>query len=350
MSLTRETESAILKCYQPRLVPLETNLTAAVFPFMKIYPAEFCVRRAQQEGWITSQSLVVESSSGNMAMGLAIVCNLRGYPLTIVSDYACDATLKRRLEDLGARVEIVPAPSATGGYQRARLDKLEQIRQETPDHWWVNQYDNPCNPGAYSSFAAQLIESLGQIDILVGTVGSGGSMCGTVSYLKQLFPEITAVAVDTFGSVLFGQPDKHRELRGLGNSLLPRNLDHTIFDDVHWVGAAEAYKATRLLHQTTSLFCGGTSGAAWLVASYLARRHPDAKIVCIFPDDGSRYVDTIYDDSYLFQNKLYLADVSVEPRKVSHPRDAGSIWSWMEWGQRTYDQAVGLAQARVVGT
>lgn len=341
--MSRQRESAILSYYQPRLIPLEHNLFAAVFPFMKLFPAEFCIRRAQEEGWIASQSLIVESSSGNMALGLAIVCNLRGHRLVIVSDYACDGALRRRLEDLGARVEIVPAPSATGGYQRARLDRLAEVQAEEKDHWWVNQYHNPCNPGAYSQFAGQIVESLGRIDCLVGTVGSGGSMCGTTSYLRTLYPDVQAVGVDTFGSVLFGQPDGPRQLRGLGNSLLPENLDHTIFDEVHWVTAAEAYKATRILHRQMSLFCGGTSGAAWLVASHWARKNPKSKVVCIFPDDGHRYIDSIYSDQYLSENNLMLSALPQAPRKVESALDAGPVWSSMEWGRRTHAEVTNAA-------
>jgi len=335
-----ETTSAVLQSYQARLVPLETNLTAAVFPFMKMFPAEFCLRQAREEGLLKSQTLVVETSSGNMALGLAIACNLYGYRLAIVSDYACDGFLRRRLEDLGARVEIVAAPAAKGGYQQARLDKLLEIREETPDHWWVNQYDNPGNPGAYSFFAAQLVEALGQIDCLVGTVGSGGSMCGTAGYLRELFPEMTTVGVDTFGSVLFGQPDSVRKLRGLGNSVLPKNLDHTAFDEVHWVSAAEAYKATRMLHQQTSLFCGGTSGAAWMVARYWARQNPKARVACMFPDDGYRYTDTIYSDDYLSKENLCLEELPGAPRIVNHPVEAGTAWSCMQWGRRKYSEIV----------
>jgi cysteine synthase A len=307
---------------------------------MKIFPAEFCIRRASEEGKLKCQTLVVETSSGNMALGLAIVCNLYRYPLTIVSDYACAGFMRRRLEDLGACVEIVSTPEKVGGYQRARLNKVNEICSTTPDHWWVNQYDNPGNPGGYASFAAQLVESLGQIDCLVGTVGSGGSMCGTSGFLRELFPEMMTVGVDTFGSVLFGQPDRLRQLRGLGNSVLPENLDHSLFDEVHWVTAAEAYKATRMLHRHTSLFCGGTSGAAWLVARHWARKNPKAKVVCIFPDDGYRYTDTIYNDEYLWKENLWLPELPESPRVVEHPLDAGPGWSCFQWGRCAYPEIV----------
>lgn len=334
--MDQETYKAIFKSYQPNLVPLERNLIASVFSFMKVFPAEFCLRRAEAENRIEPQSLIVETSSGNMALGLALVCNLLNYRLIIVSDYACDGFLRRRLEDLGAKVEIVSGPAANGGYQRARLDRLEAIRSQNPGHFWVNQYDNPGNPGAYSFLAAQLVENLGHVDCLVGTVGSGGSVCGASAYLRELFPEMRVIGVDTFGSVLFGQPDQPRKLRGLGNSVLPRNLDHTVFDEIHWVNAAEAYKATRLLHQQTSLFCGGTSGAAWLVARYWARRHPEATVVCIFPDDGYRYADTIYNDEHLWRENLWLPELPQAPMLVHGPLEAGPHWSCMEWGRREY--------------
>ena len=336
-----QTELAVLESYRPRIVPLEDNLSAAVFPLMKILPAEFCLRSAMQHGWITSQTLIVESSSGNLALGLAIVCNLRGNRQTIVSDYACDPILRKRMEELGARVEIVSAPSATRGYQGARLEKLAEVRAETKDHWYLNQYDNPFNPGAYSTFAGQLVSTLGRIDCLVGPVGSGGSMCGTSGYLRELFPEMKAVAVDTFNSVLFGQPDKPRVLRGLGNSLLPKNLAHNVFDEVHWVSAAEAYSATRALHRTTSLFCGGTSGAAWLVASNWARKHPKSRVVCILPDDGSRYVSTIYNDDYLVENGLCLDELPSGPVKVEHPLEASGQWSCFDWDRRSHAEVTG---------
>lgn len=338
--MINQTYKTVINSYRPRLIALEDNLTAAVFPFMKIFPAEFCVRQAREEGRIQPRSMIVETSSGNMALGLALVCNLSGYKLTIVSDYACDGFFRRRLEDLGARVEIVSGPSLKGGYQRARLDRLAEICAETPDHCWINQYDNPGNPGAYSFFAAQLIESLGQVDCLVATVGSGGSACGTTAFLRELFPEMRTIGVDTFGSVLFGQPDQVRKLRGLGNSVLPKNLDHTLFDEVHWVTAAEAYTATRLLHQRTTLFCGGTSGAAWLVARHWAKQNPKARVVCICPDDGSRYVDTIYNDEHLWKENLWLPELPDAPREVANPLDAGPPWSRMEWGRRAYSEVV----------
>jgi cysteine synthase A len=146
--------------------------------------------------------------------------------------------------------------------------------------------------------------------------------------------------VDTFGSVLFGQPEEPRKIRGMGNSILPANLDHSAIDEVHWVSAAEAYKATRTLHQQTSLFCGGTSGAAWMVARHWAMQNPRARVVCIFPDDGYRYTETIYNDEYLWSERLWLPEFPASPRMVEHPLDAGPGWSCMQWGRSSYTDIV----------
>jgi cysteine synthase A len=216
--------------YQPDFCQLDEHVTAVVFPLMKIIPAEFCMRQAIREGRLTPGTLVLESSSGTMALGLAILCRWLEFPLVIVTDHACDDVLCRRLADLGARVERVTAPAASGGYQRARLDRLHEICHATESSWWLNQYDNPHNAGSYGTVAARIVQAIGRVDCLVGSVGSGGSMCGTARYLRSLFPDMTAVGVDTFHSVLFGQPDGPRRLRGLGNSLLPGNLDHRVFD------------------------------------------------------------------------------------------------------------------------
>jgi cysteine synthase A len=308
---------------------------------MKLYPAEYCIRTAATAGLIGPETLIVESSSGTMALGLAVVCRALEYKLVIVTDYACDAALRKRLEDLKTTVDIVPGPAPIGGYQRARLDRLHTICNSAANSWWVNQYDNPGNSASYESFAEQLIQSVKQVDCLVVSVGSGGSSCGTARFLRQKFPDLYLIGVDTFGSVLFGQPDAPRKLRGLGNSLIPKNLDHTAFDEVHWVSAAEANMSTRKLHHDTTLFRGATSGACWMVAQYWAEQHPRVNVVCVFPDEGYRYIDSVYDDEYLHKNGLWTSDIPCRPREVVHPFDAGPDWSFMRWLRRSYRQATG---------
>jgi cysteine synthase len=336
MSMESAAVTAMLKTFEPDLIPLDYNMVAVAFPLMKMYPAEYCLRQAIADGRVRKNTMVVESSSGTMALALAIVCNWRRQPLTVVTDHACDEVLQRRLEDLGARVERITSPAARGGYQEARLDRLHQIQRENPDSWWLNQYDNPSNTQSYEAVGAQLVRSLGRVHCLVGTVGSGGSLSGVGRYLRSLFKDIRIIGVDTFNSVLFGQDDGQRSLRGLGNSILPRNLDHTLVDEVNWVTAAEAYTATRLLHQRSALFRGGTSGATWLVARRYAQMHPEEKVVLILPDDGVRYTSDIYNNSYMRERGLWVDPLPKEPRFVKLPHEAAPGWCAMQWNQQSW--------------
>jgi cysteine synthase len=338
----RKVEQAITDALEvPRLVCVTEGVYMASFALMKLLPARFILDRAHSAGLIRYGSTIIETTSGTFGLALAMVCALRGYRLILVSDPAIDDSLKRRLEDLNARVEIVREPAPIGGYQRARLDRLAELQAEFPDHFWPSQYDNRHNPGAYAPVAELLVEAIGEIDCLVGTVGSGGSVCGTSSYLRMLSPGLKVIGVDTHRSVLFGQPDGKRMLRGLGNSLLPNNLNHSIFDEVHWVSAAEAFNSTRRLHRQHALFQGGTSGAAYMVADWWAKKNPGAKVVALLPDEGYRYQDTIYNDAWLHANDLWLSELPFEPRPVDQPEDAGPEWSSMLWNRRSYEQVMG---------
>lgn len=171
-------------------------------------------------------------------------------------------------------------------------------------------------------------------------------MCGTGRYLRLLFPGLKLIGVDTHGSVLFGQLDAPRRLRGLGNSLIPDNLDHTAFDEIHWVTAAEAFAATRALHRKHALFMGGTSGAAYLVARWWAARHPAATVVTVLPDEGYRYQDTIYCDDWLRQQGLRLVRLPEEPVLIDHPLDAPAVWTRLAWDRRSLET---FTQAAVAG-
>ncbi|HET7230142.1 MAG TPA: pyridoxal-phosphate dependent enzyme [Longimicrobium sp.] len=320
----------------PRIVWLRPNLIGLAFPLMKLLPARFIIRKALEEGELEPGGLIAETTSGTFGLALAMVARLGGHPLTLVSDPAIDAPLQRRLEDLGATVHIVRQPGATGGYQQARLAVLERVLEENPGSFCPRQYSNPHNPGSYAPCAEQLAHAAGAIDCLIGTVGSGGSMCGISSYLRLLLPELETIGVDTHRSVIFGQSDAGggRMLRGLGNSLLPPNVDHTAFDWVHWVGAAEAFNATRRLHRDHALFMGPTSGAAYLVADWWARENPDALGAVIFPDEGYRYQDTVYHNAWLEEKGLRRDVLPAAPVTWERPHDGDDPWARCWWGRR----------------
>jgi cysteine synthase len=317
-----------------RLDPAYPNLWAVPFPLMKLLPAQFILSRGVSDGAIGRSTAVIESSSGNIAMGLALECHSRGLKLYVVGDPAISPQWRARMRQLGVRVLIVKRPDELGSYQRPRLRMVERVREKHADHFLTSQYHNLNNSMAYADLAESVVDAIGQVDALFGAVGSGGSVCGTGTFLRSLFPHLHIAAVDTPNSVLFGQKDGHRSLRGLGNSIVPKNLRHDLIDEVHWVSAAVAYRATRELYSRHRLFQGGTSGAAYLTARWYAERHPDAKVVAILPDDGNRYADTIYSRTWLQQNGLWLDSLPAEPTTVSAPLLALGPWNRFEWQRR----------------
>lgn len=309
----------------PILVRVTENLYVAAFQLMKLLPARRIIQAGMASGAIGRKTRIVETTSGTFGLGLALVCRKYGLPLTIVGDPAIDASLRRRLEVLGAEVVIVECSKVHGGIQQARLDVVKDILAAQEDAFWPAQYDNPQNPESYESLVPYLSSAcVDGIDTLVGTVGSGGSMCGLTRGLRRVRPGLTAVAVDTHGSVLFGHADRPRRLRGLGNSIKPANVDHSLFDQVHWVSARDAFRASADLYRATRLFMGGTSGASFLVGQWRARNASE-RVLCILPDEGTRYLADFCTWS------VETSPLPEEPVQVAFGEIRDDVWSYLDW-------------------
>ncbi|WP_100444529.1 pyridoxal-phosphate dependent enzyme [Glycomyces xiaoerkulensis] len=328
----------------PKLIKLGPNLIGAAFSLMKLVPARYILHKATETGQLEAGGKIVETTSGTFGLALAIESALHGWDLTLVSDPVIDAQFASRLAGMGARLDIVTEPAPGGGYQQPRIDRVEELLKEYPEAFCPQQYTNPDNPRSYAVVAEHLVDSLGAVDTLIGPVGSGGSMSGTARFLRQVNSDMLAVGVDTHHSVIFGQPDGPRALRGLGNSLMPANVDHSTFDEVHWISNGHAAHATRGLHRSHAAFMGPTSGAAYFVAAWHARAHPDRLHVVMLPDEGHRYHATVYDDEWFAANAEAPPD---EPRTVGSPLEGLRDWCRFEWNRRPSPAeltAVGAAQ------
>lgn len=322
----------------PRPARLTSNLYAACFPLMKLLAARYILERARADGKLLPGGKVVETTSGTLGLALAMLSATEGFKLKLISATSLmDELLVDRLRSLGADLEIIE-DSVGSGAQPERLARLQAILEEEPETFWPRQYDNPDNRLAYGKLAEWIARAFGQIDCLVGCVGSGGSLCGTGEFLRSLFPDLILIAVDTHHSVLFGHQPGPRLLRGLGNSLLPGNLHHDLIDEVHWVGALPAFASTLQLYREHALFMGPTSGASALVANWYARAHPDARTVVILPDNGHRYQHTVHDRAWLAQQggwpiRLPDAPETLERVTARSERD----WTRFAWGQRSLE-------------
>lgn len=319
----------------PRLMRLPEGPVAACFSLMKLIPARVIIDHAEANGLLKESGLICESTSGTFGLALAMIAAMRHYELVLVSDPGMDLYTRQRLKQLNCRIEIVEGEAVKAGPQRARLDRLKEILSNRPEGFWPEQYSNQLNPGSYADVAEFLAQRLGKIDVLVGTVGSGGSMCGIARALRHKNPDLKAIGIDTFNSVIFGQPDGMRRLRGLGNSLVPPNVDHCVFDEIHWLSDVMAFASTRELYLRHGLFMGPTSGCAFLVSRWAARRHAGARIVAIMPDEGHRYTATVYNDAWYQQvTKSHKEAPTAAPREVTTPEQAVGTWCRMAWNRR----------------
>lgn len=299
-------------------------------PFaMKDRVARHIVQEARRLGVLQPGAPVIESSSGTMALGVALVGRSLGHPVHIVTDPRIDPVTLAKLRALGCEVHIVEAMTSHG-WQSARLERLEELMRDLPGAFWPQQYANPDNPGAYRTLAAELLADLGPFDTLVGAVGSGGSLCGSARALKESLPGLRVVGVDCVGSALFGQPDVPQRLQsGLGNSLLPKNLDRPLVDEVHWLNDHEAFAAAWDLAREQQIFAGNTSGSVYRVLGGLAAEAaPGTRIVGIFPDRGDRYADTVYSEEHWAGHRLEQLPVNPAPEAVG-PGETALAWSRM---------------------
>jgi S-sulfo-L-cysteine synthase (3-phospho-L-serine-dependent) len=309
------------------------------------------VLSAKYSGALVDGAPIVESSSGTMALGVALVGRSLGHEVHIVTDPRIDRVTLAKLHSLGCHVHVVQAMTSHG-WQSARLERLAQLMAGLPGAFWPQQYGNPDNPGAYRALASEIVTDLGHVDVLVGSVGSGGSLCGSARALRELLPELSVIGVDCVGSALFDQPDQPKRLQsGLGNSLLPKNLDRRLIQEVHWLNDHEAFTATRALAAEQQIFAGNTSGSVYRVLRDVAARSaPGTRIVGIFPDRGDRYADTVYSDEYCQAHDLGQLTVAATPAEVEYGTVVGSWSRAVNRGAAGVRQHLLFVEANTTGT
>lgn len=300
-------------------------------PFgMKDRVALSVIGEARSAGVLAPGAPIVESSSGTMALGLALVGRSLGHPVHIVSDPRIDVITLAKLRALGTAVHVVEAMDQHG-WQGARLTRLAELMERLEGPFWPRQYSNPDNPRAYRHLAGELLDDLGSLDVLVGSVGSGGSLSGTARALRRSLPRLRTVAVDCVGSSLFDQPDRPYRLQsGLGNSLRPGTLDRTLVDRIHWLNDREAFTATLDLVREQQVFAGNTSGSVYRVLCDEARRAaPGTRLVGIFPDRGDRYAETVYAEEHWAQHGLEALPLRQAPTEVEYGTKVAA-WSYAQ--------------------
>ena len=276
------------------------------------------IERAEREGELEPGGIVVEGTSGNTGIGLAIAAAVKGYRCVFTIPDKMSAEKVRLLKAFGAEVIVTPSavpPDHPDYYGRV----AERIAEEREGAVLADQFYNPENPAAHERTTGPEIwrQTDGRVTHLVASPGTGGTLTGAARHLKEKNPDLRVVAGDPAGSiyhhyfetgeVIEGLPYK---VEGVGNDKIPSTLDFDLIDEFRTVGDREAFLMARRITREEGLFVGGSTGLVVKVAAEVAREvdDPDACVVCILCDTGERYLSKLYNDEWMEENRMLRPD------------------------------------------
>ena len=250
------------------------------------------IEQAEKQGLLGRNTVIIEPTSGNTGVGLALVAARRGYKLILTMPDSMSIDRRTLLRSLGAKLVLTPAHEGMPGAIRKAQELAEQTNAFIPQ-----QFANEANPEVHRQTTAKEIwdDTEGKVDIFVAGVGTGGTVTGVGEVLKQLNPKVKVVAVEPYDSaVLSGEKPGPHKLQGIGAGFTPQVLNTKVYDEVFKVKNEDAFAASRLLAKTEGTLVGISSGAAAHAAIEIAKRPENAgkTIVVLLPDTGERYLST----------------------------------------------------------
>ncbi|CAM5269301.1 2,3-diaminopropionate biosynthesis protein SbnA [Streptomyces xanthochromogenes] len=268
---------------------------------IKLKTAREMLTAAGEEGLLRPGNALIESTSGNLGIALAIICAAEGHRLTLVTDPNTPAQSIRHMRALGAEVVVVRDRDANGGYLGTRIALIEERLRITPGLVWLNQYRNPANSLAHSRHTmTEILDGFGEPDWLFVGVGSSGTFMGCLRAIRERGLATTLVAVDAIGSVTFGSEPATRHLPGLGASRRPELfVDDGSFTKIR-ICERQTVRTCRQVARTYGLLPGASTGTALSAVAALDEHIPTgSRVLVVAPDLGERYLDTLYDDEWV---------------------------------------------------
>lgn len=251
------------------------------------------IKDAEDKGLIHKDSVIIEPTSGNTGIGLAMAATSLGYPLIIVLPDTFSIERRKVMATLGAKLVLTPGAEGMSG----ALKKAEELAAEIPHAFIPQQFSNPANPEIHRTTTAEEIwrDTDGNVDIFIAGVGSGGTISGVGEALKAKNPSVQIVAIEPFDSPVLsgGRPSAHG-IQGIGANFIPEIYNKEVVDEIFQVKNKDAFNVAREIAKTEGLLVGISSGAAVYTATQIAKR-PENKgktIVVILPDTGERYLTT----------------------------------------------------------
>ncbi len=277
------------------MVRVRSNLTVKLEFFnpggsVKDRIALSMIEDAEDRGVLERGHTIVEPTSGNTGIGLAMVARARGYKIVLTMPETMSQERRSLLRAYGARLILTPGELG----MRGAVERAEHLRDQT-GAFMPGQFDNPANPDVHERTTAVEIWQAtgGEVDMLVSGVGTGGTITGVSRAIKKQKPRFRAVAVEPAASPVLsgGKPGPHR-IQGIGAGFIPAIYDSSVVDQVVTVTETESQEAARSLLREKGILAGISSGAAYHAALLMSREHPDLHIVAILPDGGERYLST----------------------------------------------------------
>jgi len=269
---------------------------------------------AERAGLLSPGGTIIECTSGNTGMGLAMVGAVRGYRTIFVMPDKVSSEKIKALRAFGARVITTPTAVAPED-PRSYYSVAQRLNRETPNSFFANQYHNQSNPEAhFRTTGPEIWEQLGdRLDAVVVATGTGGTLTGIARFIKPRKPAVRFVLIDPVGSILYeyfktrnvARSFKTYKVEGFGEDFIPSSLDISLVDDCYQVTDKECFMGARELTRKEGLFSGGSAGGVVYGAIKFAKEHPECRtIVVILPDSGSRYLSKVYDDDWLRENSF----------------------------------------------
>lgn len=267
---------------------------------IKTKTARHMIEQLEMSGRLRPGLRLIESSSGNLGLALSAIAAERHYNFTCVSDPNLSPQTHKLMRAYGAEVVLVDRRDDNGGYLSSRIAYIKNRLEQDPDLIWLNQYANFDNPGAHERFTGpEIIRTFAQPDYVFIGAGTTGTLTGVSRYLRKMSPATHIVAVDTVGSITFGDQPRARHIPGLGTSRRPEIADEAAMDELVYVSERDTIAMCRWIAARGLLVGGSTGTVLAAIASFSHRIPARSCVVALSADLGDHYVDTIYDDDWV---------------------------------------------------